>query len=92
MAGTANHASMLIIVATIVKKPTTMYGAALVSNAAGAPLLAPDAPEPAVAVDPDPEAPLEPLEVPLAVPVTDAETLETTAVSVATAAKSCSDE
>ena len=72
------QARMVIIVASTTKKPVTMYGAALVSSAADEPLL-------------EPVAVAEEL-VPLAVPVTAADPLEVNAVSVAAAAKSCSDE
>lgn len=61
----AHQANMLNMVATIVKNPMTMYGAALVSKAASAPLALESEPEPeAVAELPDPVAPLLPLAVP----------------------------
>lgn len=56
------QASMLIIVATIVTNPTTMYGAAVVSKAAEVPPFEPeveeepDAPEPLPELDPEAEA------------------------------------
>lgn len=84
------YASMVIIVASVVRTPATRKGAAPTLKVASAPLPVADAVEPEPerdAVLPEPE-PDEPPEVPVDLAVVAADEEVTTAVSVAAAAKS----